>query len=219
MIELINVDKRYRRGKFGAFNTVLRDVNARFHKGHSYGILGANGVGKSTLLRLIAGSEQPNRGRVLRDVTVSWPMGFTGSFNAQLTGIENLRFVCRIYGRDIDQVADFVADFSELGAAMHEPVSTLSSGMRQRLAFGLSMAIDFETYIVDESLAAGDKAFQEKAFRAFDARREFSDVLMTSHSLFMIKQFCTRGGVLHGGSLTIFDTVDEAAEFYKQVSA
>lgn len=217
LIELKNIEKNYR-GKTGRIR-VLRDVSATFPKGRSTGILGPNGAGKSTLLRIIAGSELPNHGKVTRRGSVSWPLGFSGSFAGSLSGTENLRFVCRIYGADIAEVTDFVTDFAEIGRAIREPVRTYSSGMRQRLAFALSMAVNFQVYIIDESLAVGDANFQAKCQAIFEDRRKESDVIMTSHSIDMIRQYCDRAGVLNDGELFMFNTIDEAEEYYMRVSS
>ena len=212
MIQLIDIEKTYP-GKQGPIH-VLRGVNATFPRGESIGILGQNGAGKSTLLRIMCGSEGPSFGEVRRQVAVSWPLGFSGSFAGSLTGAENLRFVCRIYGADVAEVTDFVGGFSELGGSMHEPVKTYSTGMRSRLAFSLSMAIRFQVYVIDEALAAGDVAFQRKCNQIFQERRAGADVIMVSHSIQMIKQYCTKAGVLNGGKLTMYDTIDEANENY-----
>jgi capsular polysaccharide transport system ATP-binding protein len=213
MIELCNIEKSYPT-KQGRVH-VLRDISARIETGESVGILGANGAGKSTLLRIIAGAEHPNFGRVVREGSISWPLGFSGSFSSSLTGAENLRFVCRIFNADIEEVTAFVEDFSELGKAMRQPIRTYSSGMRSRLAFALSMAIDFDVYVIDESLAVGDAAFQAKCEAEFDKRRERSSVLMASHSIDMIKRYCRSAAVLHHGTLRMFETVDEGHEYYQ----
>lgn len=215
MIELIDIEKTYH-GKQGRIH-VLRGVSATFPRGDSIGILGQNGAGKSTLLRIMCGTERATFGSVRRHVAVSWPLGFSGSFSGSLTGAENLRFVCRIYGADIEEVTDFVSGFSELGPSMHEPVKTYSSGMKSRLAFSLSMAVRFQVYVIDEALAAGDVAFQRKCKKIFEERRSGSDVIMVSHSIDMVKEYCTRAGVLHGGKLTMYDTIDEANDVYMQV--
>lgn len=212
MIELVDIEKTYP-GRKGRIH-VLNGINAVFGTGESIGILGANGAGKSTLLRIIAGAERPNYGRVTRSGSISWPLGFSGSFSTSLSGAENLRFVSRIYGADHEEVTDFVTEFSELGRAMNEPIRSYSTGMRSRLAFALSMAIDFETYVIDESLAVGDAAFQAKCEAAFNERRARSSVLMASHSIDMIKQYCTRAAVLNQGQLTMFDDIDEAYHHY-----
>lgn len=212
MIEMHNIEKTYP-GKHGRIH-VLRGVSATFPRGESVGILGQNGAGKSTMLRVMCGSERPTFGTVKRHVAVSWPLGFSASFSSSLTGAENLRFVCRVYGADIAEVTDFVASFSELGSSMNEPIKTYSTGMRSRLAFALSMAIRFQVYVIDEALASGDVAFQRKAIRLFEERKSGSDVIMVSHSIQMVKQYCTRAGVLNGGKLTMYDTIDEANEYY-----
>lgn len=218
MIELIDVEKTYR-SRRGGRKTVFSDVNLRLEKGYNYGMLGLNGAGKSTLLRLIAGAERPSSGIINRDVSISWPLGLASSFHGSLSGVENLRFVARIYQADIDEVTDFCAWFSELGKALYHPVKTYSSGMRARLAFGLSMAINFQVYVIDESLSVGDRTFQEKARNEFASRREYSDIILTSHSNELIRQFCDRAGVIAGGRVTLFDTLDEAEDFYARVTA
>lgn len=217
-IELSNITKIYRSRRSGR-KTVLKDINAVFERGHSYGILGVNGAGKSTLLRIICGAERPTFGRVAKDVSISWRLGFSSSFNSSLTGMENLRFVCRIYNRNEEEVSDFVSDFSELGNAIHEPVRNYSNGMRARLAFALSMAIRFQVYVIDESLSVGDFRFQEKCRAEFEKRRAESDILLTSHMPNQIKQYCDRGGVVHRGELTMFDSVAEATDYYDEVVA
>lgn len=217
-IELTNVSKTYRSRRIGT-KTVLHDINATFERGHSYGILGINGAGKSTLLRLICGAERPTHGTVWRDVSISWRIGLTSSFNSSLTGMENLRFVCQIYDADLEEVSEFVHDFAEIGNAMNEPVRTYSSGMRSRLAFGLSMAIRFQVYVIDEGMAAGDFKFQEKAKAEFEKRREEADILMTSHMPNAMKEYCDRGGVVDHGRLTLFDSLEEATEYYEKVTA
>ena len=142
MIEFRGVSKAYR-SRVGV-KTILGGADFVLPRGRSVGILGVNGSGKSTLLRLIAGTEAPDAGRIRRHARLSWPLGFAAGFNGSLTGAENTRFVSRIYGAEPRRVRDFVEDFSELGAYLHMPVRTYSSGMKARLAFALSMAIDFD---------------------------------------------------------------------------
>jgi capsular polysaccharide transport system ATP-binding protein len=215
-IELRNITKTYRSRRTGR-KTVLHNINAVFERGHSYGILGVNGAGKSTLLRIICGAERPTFGEVRKDVSISWRLGFASSFNSTLTGMENLRFVCRIYNADIDEVSAYVEDFADIGSAIHEPVRNYSSGMRARLAFGLSMAIKFQVYVIDEALAVGDINFQEKWRTEFAKRRAESDILLTSHMPQTIEQHCDRAGVVHNGRLKMYDTVAEATDYYAQV--
>jgi capsular polysaccharide transport system ATP-binding protein len=212
MIELENVTKVYatRHGT----NVVLNGITASFPALTSIGILGSNGAGKSTLMRLLAGAEEPDAGSVTRHGRVSWPIGFSGGFNGSLTGMENCQFVARIYGADIDEVVGFAMDFAELGDYSHMPVRTYSSGMRSRLAFAMSMAIDFDIYLVDEVTAVGDASFRKKCQEAFAERRDRSSVIMVSHSLGTIKNYCDRAAVLKGGMLYQFDTIAEAAKVY-----
>ncbi len=217
MIELRNIQKTYRSRRTGR-KTVLHDVNAVFESGHSYGILGLNGAGKSTLLRIICGAERPSAGKIYKDVSISWRLGFASSFNGSLTGRENLRFVCRIYDADIEDVTDFVEDFAEIGGAIDEPVNNYSSGMRARLAFGLSMAINFQVYVIDESISVGDREFQKKARDEFEARAAYSDILLTSHHPGMIEQYCDRAGVVEHGNLTMFNSVEEATDYYDRAA-
>lgn len=179
------------------------------------GILGLNGAGKSTLLRLICGSEAPDSGTVRRTSRVSWPIGFSGGFHGSLTGRENMRFTCRIYGADIKKVSDFVEDFSELGPYMDMPISTYSSGMKSKLAFGLSMAIGFDFYLIDEGYAVGDASFREKAQRLFAERRKSSTLLVIAHSTSVIKKNCDNAAILKDGKLQLFPSLDVALTTYK----
>lgn len=213
MIEFINVTKLFRSRE--GVRTVLREVNARFETGRNYGILGSNGAGKSTLLRLISGALPVTSGRIRREGRISWPLGFSGAINPQLTGRENAGFVARVYGAPVAAVEEFVAGFSELGPYYGMAVATYSSGMRARLAFALSMAIDFDVYLVDELTAVGDARFNDKCARAFAERRERSSVIMVSHQMASIRRFCDAGAILDRGRLTLFDSLDEAATVYQ----
>ena len=187
--------------------------------GRSYGILGVNGAGKSTMMRLIAGTELPNSGRVRRDVRVSWPLGFSGGFHPALTGRENVKFVARVYGQDIRRTIDFVEDFAEIGMYIDVPIKTYSSGMLARLAFGLSMAIEFECYLIDEVTAVGDARFAARCRTEFDKRKRNSDIIMISHDMGTIRNYCSRGLVLAGGRLYEFSQIDDAIELYKKLNA
>lgn len=212
MIELRNVLKTY--PTLHGPNVVLDRVNAVFPSSESIGILGKNGAGKSTLLRILGGAEMPDSGQIKRSGRVSWPIGFTGGFSPSLSGEENSRFIARIYGESVDRVVDSARDFAELGSYFFMPVRTYSSGMRARLAFGLSMAIDFDTYLVDEVTAVGDRSFQEKCRRAFAERQNRASVIIVSHQLGTIRSYCRRCAVLARGHLHIYETVNEAAAAY-----
>jgi capsular polysaccharide transport system ATP-binding protein len=213
MIELEQVTKAYatKRG----MNVVLDAVDMVFPARTNVGILGRNGAGKSTLLRIIAGAEQPDDGFVHRRGQISWPIGFGGGFNGSLSGEENCRLVARLYGVDVDDVVGFTMEFAELGAYFQEPVKNYSSGMKARLAFGLSMAIEFDVYLVDEVTAVGDWSFQDKCKRAFAARRDRSSVIIVSHSLATVKAYCDHCAVLKHGKLYYFESVDAAQRTYE----
>jgi capsular polysaccharide transport system ATP-binding protein len=213
MIALDRVFKTY--ATHAGPNVVLDGVSITFPGTESIGILGRNGAGKSTLLRIIAGVEKPDAGVITRHGRVSWPIGFAGGFSPSLSGEENCRFVARIYGEDVDRVVANTRTFADLGNYFDEPVRTYSSGMRARLGFGLSMAIDFDVYLVDEVTAVGDKQFQEKCRRAFAERQERSSVIIVSHSLSTIRSYCKRCAVLRDGKLRLYDSVKEAALIYE----
>lgn len=212
MIELINVSKKYAKSK--GFKHVLNPTSLIFPVGRNIGLLGVNGAGKSTLLRMIAGSESPTSGIIKRNVKMSWPLGFSGGFNGSLTGYENLRFICRIYGANIKSVEKFVYEFSELGDYLDMPIKSYSSGMKARLSFGLSMALDFECYLVDEITGVGDKQFQKKCREAFKERSEKSSLIMVSHSMNTLKEHCDMGAVLSKGNLRFYDNIDDAIALY-----
>ena len=216
MIELRNVTKRYRLSN-GSHKMVLDNVSYTFNKGTSMGILGLNGAGKSTLMRIICGAEAPNSGTVRRTSRVSWPIGFAGGFHVSLTGRENMRFTCRIYGADIKQVTDFVEDFAELGPYMDMPIRTYSSGMKSKLAFGLSMAIGFDFYLIDEGYAVGDASFRAKSERVFQERRANATCLVVAHSTSVIRSNCDNAAILKDGHLLCFDTLDDALKTYEEM--
>lgn len=216
MIEFQNVTKSYALG--AGRKVLLNDISFHFDEGINIGILGVNGAGKSTALRLIAGSEAPDSGKISRRGTFSWPLGFAGGFNGSLSGEENLRFICRIYDANIASVTQAVADFSELGEALYEPVSTYSTGMRARLAFSLSMAIEFDVYLVDEIMGVGDRLFQEKCRTAFDQKSQESSIIMVSHSMNTIRDYSDIVLLLSNGEVNIYDDVEEAIQTYEQTT-
>ena len=213
MIELSLNRKSYRLPP-GKRRGVLHDVSITFRPGVNMGILGLNGQGKSTLMRIISGAERPDSGTVTRKGRVSWPIGFTGGFNGSLTGRENLRFTCRIYGANIKEVTDFVEAFSELGPYMDMPVKTYSSGMRAKLAFGLSMAIGFDFYLIDEGWSVGDASFRAKAEKLFEARKAQTTLIVVSHSVATISKNCDRAAVLHNGVLCEYENLKDALRVY-----
>lgn len=217
MIKLENLTKVYRTN--GTTKTVLDNVNAIFPTGRSVALLGRNGAGKSTLLQLISGTVAPTSGRILTHGTVSYPVGFAGSFHPQLTGAQNTRFVARIYGVDTDALVDFVRDFAELGEHFHLPFQTYSAGMRSRLAFGVSMGIPFDTFLVDEITAVGDQAFRDKSARVFQVRRQKAGAIFVSHSPAVIRENCDCGAVLDDGRLYFYDTTEDALRHHHELMA
>jgi capsular polysaccharide transport system ATP-binding protein len=204
--------KNYRVG--GGLRRVLRGVNVDLARGQKLGVLGRNGAGKTTLIKLLGGVEMPSGGRVHRGMTVSWPLGFGGGFQGSLTGLDNARFIARIYGRDYDELRGFVEDFSELGRQLSEPVKTWSSGMRARLAFGLALAIEFDCYLVDEVILVGDADFQRKCHAELFDKRADRALVLASHSPGMIRDLCDSAMVLHGGQGRVFGDVEEGLRVY-----
>lgn len=215
MIELERVFKSYR--TYEGRRIVLDDVNAVFPDGVSVGILGANGSGKSTLVRLLSGVEMPDDGRVRRTGRVSFPLGFSGTFHPDLNGLENVRFLARVHQTDEADAIDFVRAFAELDDYFYMPVSTYSSGMRARLAFGACLALDFDTYLIDEVTAVGDARFRARCLAAFGERMERSEVVMVSHDLEAMRAYCDSGAVLRQGSLTMYSTVNEAIAAHEAI--
>ena len=213
MLALEHVYKSYPTRK--GMRTILHDINFSLKKGEKLGILGRNGAGKSTLIRLIGGVEFPDSGRIIRNMSVSWPLAFSGAFQGSLTGMDNLRFICRIYNADIAKVKKFTEDFAELGIYLNEPVKTYSSGMKARLAFALSLAIEFDCYLIDEVIAVGDARFNDKCkYELFEKRKDRS-LILVSHSERSIKQYCDQGVVLQDGHLSQPDSVEWAFVNYK----
>ncbi|NBI12741.1 ATP-binding cassette domain-containing protein [[Haemophilus] felis] len=212
MISVQNVDKKYltRNG----WRTVLSGINFNIKKGEKIGILGKNGAGKSTLIRLLGGIEPPTSGEIIRNMSISWPLAFSGAFQGSLTGMDNLRFICRIYGIDIDKAKEFVEEFSELGEYLYEPVKKYSSGMKARLAFAISLSVEFDCYLIDEVIAVGDSRFTAKCkYELFEKRKDRS-IILVSHSPSAIREYCDKAMVLEQGILHRFESIDLAYKFY-----
>ncbi len=185
-------------------------INITFPSHTSVALLGRNGAGKSSLLKMISGFLNPDHGRITSTGSISWPVGFAGSFHRDLTGAQNVRFIARVYGINTSELVDFVQEFSELGGHYHLPFHSYSSGMRARLAFGVSMGIRFDTYLVDEVTSVGDAAFKRKASAFFQDRMQGSGAIVISHATAMVRALCTAGAVLERGRLTYYDDVEEA---------
>lgn len=208
MIRLVDLTKSFRLAH--GRNVIADGINATFPTGASVGLLGRNGAGKSSLLKMIAGTMRPDAGQVVSSGSISWPVGFAGSFHRDLTGLQNTRFIARVYGVDSDDLGAVVEDISGLGRQFRERVGTYSSGMRARLAFAVSMGIRFDTYLVDEITSVGDAAFRRKSEALMQDRLATSGAIVVSHSLGMIQRLCQHGAVLENGRLTFYDKVDDA---------
>jgi capsular polysaccharide transport system ATP-binding protein len=196
---------------------VIDHLNLSLPTGKSLALLGRNGAGKSTLLQMIAGTMRPDHGRVISDGTISWPVGFGGSFHRDLTGAQNIRFIARIYGVDTEELIAFVEDFADIGKHFHMPVRSYSSGMKSRLTFGASMGIHFDTYLVDEVTAVGDAAFRAKSRQVFKQRMKTSSAIMVSHEMPQVREFCDAGLVLSEGRLSYFDDINAAIEAHLEI--
>ncbi|SFJ70977.1 ABC transporter ATP-binding protein [Jannaschia pohangensis] len=208
MIHLQNLTKIY--AARGSYTVVADNITTTFPDGRAVALLGRNGAGKSTLLEMIAGTRSPTSGQILSSGQISWPVGFAGSFHPDLTGAQNVRFVARIYGADTEATMAFVEDFSELGQHFFQPFRSYSAGMRSRLAFGVSMALPFDTYLIDEVTSVGDASFRAKSMAYLETRMKTAGAIMVSHSTPMIRRICDAGVILERGRLTYYEDLEEA---------
>lgn len=215
MIRCIDIVKDYPvlRGK----RRVLDRVNFQLERGQRLGILGRNGAGKSTLIKIIGGVEIASSGRVERTMSVSWPLAFSGAFQGSLSGLDNLRFICRIYNLDYAQTRGFVDDFAELGMQLAEPVRTYSSGMRARLAFALSIVIEFECYLIDEVIMVGDARFFQRCQDELFAKRADRALIVVSHDMGFIREACDTGAIIHDSHFHMCGSIDEAVDTYQSL--
>lgn len=198
----------------GGVKRVLDGISATIAPGEKLAVLGRNGAGKSTLIKLIGGVERPSSGEVIRSMSLSWPIGFQGAFHHHLTGYDNVQFIARIYGHPLDRVLAFTEDFAELGRYLHMPLETYSTGMRARLAFGLSLAIDFDCYMIDEVILVGDQRFHRKCQKELFDRRSGRALILASHAPDIIRNFCTHALVLKEGRGKLFSDVERALHIY-----
>lgn len=200
----------------GRRKVIAKNMNMTFPKGVSVALLGRNGAGKSSLLAMISGFLAPDSGKIHIDGTLSWPVGFAGSFHGDLTGAQNIRFIARVYGVDTDGLIDFVRDFAELGSHFDLPVRTYSSGMKSRLSFGVSMGVRFDTYLVDEVTAVGDADFKKKSRAVFLERMNASGAIFVTHSMNGVRNFCQAAAVLENGKLTYYDDIEEGIAAHEE---
>ena len=216
MLRCVDIVKEYHvagRGRRRVLDGISLDVTY----GQKLAILGRNGAGKSTLIRIMGGVETATAGRVERTMSVSWPLAFGGAFQGSLTGLDNLKFIARIYGLDFAATRDFVDDFAELGRQLSEPVKTYSSGMRARLAFALTIAIEFDCYLIDEVIMVGDQRFFRRCQTELFERRSERALVVVSHDMSFIKDVCDSAAIIHNSHLERFSTVGEAVELYQSL--
>lgn len=215
MIVCRDIKKSYSHGKMK--KQVLKGIDLTIEPGERIGLLGRNGAGKSTLIKLIGGVEMPTSGHISRKMSVSWPLGFSGGFQGSLTGYDNARFIARIYRRDYQDMRAFVEDFTELGQQLKMPVKTYSSGMRARLAFALSLGIEFDCYLIDEVILVGDQNFQRKCQVEMFEKRQDRAMVIASHSPEFMKEFCNRAVIINNGFADIYSDVSKAVDIYSQL--
>lgn len=214
MLELQNLTKYYP-SELGK-QYIFQSIDFTFPEGRNVALLGSNGAGKSTLFRIIAGSEYPNSGKVITDRAISWPVALATGIHPQMTGRENTRFIGRVNGvGNLDEYEEKVKSFAELGIKYDLPVKNYSSGMRSRLAFGCCIAIDFDVYLIDEATSVGDQKFRQKAKNALLQKSKTASVIMVSHDLKEIRQFCDSAVILHQGELTYYEDLEQALSVYK----
>ena len=219
MIVLENATKFYKTKQDRKY--ILKDVSIVIPENKNVGILGINGAGKSTLLRMLGGIDFPNSGKIYSDKSFSWPMGLGGGFQGSMTGKQNVKFVCRVFNRnktEIDEIIEFVKDFSELGNYFDMPIKVYSSGMRGRLSFGLSLAFDFDYILIDETLSVGDARFKKKSKEALLKKIESSNVLMVSHSMNDLKSICDSGILVNDGNVVYYENIDDAIQEYQNLN-
>jgi capsular polysaccharide transport system ATP-binding protein len=217
MITLNKVTKYYPTPKGRKY--ILRDVSVEFPENRNIGILGQNGMGKSTLLRLLGGIDFPNSGNIHINGRISWPMGLAGGVQGSLSGRDNARFVCRIYGdseKEVQRKIEFIQEFSELGDYFDMPVKTYSNGMKARLTFATSMAFDFDIYLIDELTAVGDKRFKEKSRDALIQKKSKANIIKVSHNMNELIQDCDVGVFMSNGSMKVYECIQDAVNAYNR---
>ena len=215
MIRAVDLCKEYR--SEGKTHQVLSRVSFTVERGEKLAVLGRNGAGKSTLMRLLGGVEVPTGGRIEQTMSLSWPLGLQGGFQGSLTGNDNLRFIARIYNKPFDYIKAYVEDFAEIGKYLSEPLRTYSAGMRARFAFALSLAIDFDCYLIDEIIAAGDQRFQRRSHEELFEKRADRSMILASHISDIVRAYCSRALVLHRGRGKVFDDLELALDIYDEL--
>lgn len=199
---------------------VFKDLSFTFPEGSSIAILGPNGAGKSTLMRILGGIDAPDSGQVITDKTISWPVGLSGGLQGSLSARDNVKFVCRVYGckgEALREKVAYVEDFAEIGKYFDQPIKNYSSGMRSRVAFGLSMAFDFDYYLIDEAGAVGDPQFKKKSKAVYDEKRKNSNVILVTHNMNEVRELCQHVIVVKEGQAQVFDDIEEGIAEYQGI--
>ncbi len=217
MLELRNVYKRYPIHHGRSEREILKGVNLRVEPGEKWGILGRNGAGKSTLIRIISGADNPHSGEVIKNMSISWPLAFGGTFQGSLTGKDNVRLVSRVYNTDYRRALSMVEEFAELGDYLNEPVKSYSSGMASRLAFAISMSIEFDCFLIDEGMSVGDHRFHQKCNVELFEKRGDRAMIIVAHQTDLIRNHCDKAAILENGILKVCETVDEAIQIYESL--
>src|SRR5262249_36658188 len=212
MIRAIDVTKEYRLE--GRVHRAVNGVSFSLDRGEKLAVLGRNGAGKSTLVRLLGGVELPTSGTIMQSMSISWPLALQGGFQGSLTGNDNMRFIARIYNKPFDDIKAYVEDFAQLGKYLSEPVKIYSVGMRARFAFALSLAIDFDCYLIDEVIAVGDQRFQRRSHEELFDKRNDRSMVLASHNGEILRSYCSRALILHRGRGKIFSDLDLALHIY-----
>jgi capsular polysaccharide transport system ATP-binding protein len=215
MLQLQNISKTYPIHQDHSKRVIFKDVSLTVHAGEKWGILGRNGAGKSTLIRIISGSDRPDSGKIIKNMSISWPLAFGGAFQGSLTGRDNAKLIARVYNVDIPKTIGLVEAFAELGTYLDEPVKSYSSGMSSRLAFAISMAIEFDCFLIDEGMSVGDHRFHKKCDDELFGKRGDRAMIIVAHQTDLIRQHCDHAAVLEGGMLTIYEQVDDAISAYE----
>ena len=208
MIQLRKVSKFFVNGS--GRTDVLRPTSLALKSGETVALLGRNGAGKSTFLRMLAGITRPSAGVVERSGSVSWPVAFSGGLHGDMSGAANIRFVARIYGRDSASMLIYCREMSGLGDHLSKPVRTYSSGMRARLAFAMSMAVPFDFYLIDEVVSVGDASFRQKSEDVLAQRLARTGGIVVSHAPKTLRRLCQKALILENGRLVEYPSVDAA---------
>lgn len=219
MIKLDRITKSYVLSG-GKRHFVFKDLSFIFPEGANIGLIGPNGAGKSTLMNILGGIDIPDKGRVITNKSISWPVGLSGGLQGSLTARDNVKFVSRVYGytgKEMQEKVRYVEEFAEIGEYFDQPIKTFSSGMRSRVTFGLSMAFDFDYYLVDEAGAVGDANFRKKSMAVYKEKLKSGNVILVSHNMNEIRSLCDHIVLISGGKAEVFDNIEEGIGMYEEV--